>query len=69
MSYATVKKVGGLSVVVSNSVLDTTTTPHVVSNDVLDVATSTHTVFGTTVGLTPVTILQFDLYDNRVFTL
>ena len=69
MSFAVVKKTDGLSVIVNNTVLDTGATPYAVSNDALDTGAGTHTLFGATVPVTPVTILNFKLYDNRIFTI
>lgn len=69
MSYTAVKRANGTSQIASNTILSAGGTPYVVSNDALDASAVPHTVFGSTVALTPVTILQFDLYDNRIFTL
>lgn len=69
MSYTAVKKVGGLSVIVSNTVLDTGAGSHAVSDDALNTAAGTFTIFGVTVPLTPVKILNFKLFDNRIFKL
>jgi hypothetical protein len=69
MSFTVVKKANGLSVIVNNTVLDASGDPHVVSNNVLDADAVDHTLFGATVELTPLTIIQFDLYDNRIFEL
>lgn len=69
MSYTAVKKTDGLSVIASNTLLDTGASPHVVSNDVLDTIPGAHTVFGATVAVTPLTIVEFDLLDNRIFSL
>jgi len=69
MSFAIVKKVGGLSVIVNNTVKDASGNPHVVDDDVLDAAAGTHTIFGVTVEITPLTILNFKLFDNRIFKL
>lgn len=69
MSFTVVKKVGGLSVIVNNTVLDADGDPHIVSDDALDTSAGEHALFGATVELTPLTIIQFDLYDNRIFEL
>lgn len=69
MSFTTVKKVDGLSVIVNNTVWDTVGNPHVVEDDVLDTLGNPHTIFGATVELTPLTILNFKLFDNRIFKL
>lgn len=69
MSFAVVKKTDGLSVIVSNTVIDTGVGSHAVSDDVLDTGLGTHTVFGATVPLTPIKIVEFDLFDNRIFSL
>lgn len=69
MSYTAVKKVGGLSVIVSNTVLDAGASSHAVDDDVLDTGAGANTVFGATVAITPLTILNFKLFDNRIFKL
>lgn len=67
MSYATVLKADGLGIIASNTVLDTGGSPHVVSNDALDAGAAAHTVFGVTVSLSPLNVVKFNLYDNRIF--
>lgn len=69
MSFTIVKKVGGLSVIVNNTVKDASGNPHIVDNDALDVAAGLHIIFGATVEITPLTILNFKLFDNRIFKL
>jgi len=69
MSFAAIKKVDVLSVIVNNTVLDAAGSPHIVEDDVLDTSGNPHTIFGATVALTPLTIVEFELYDNRNFEL
>lgn len=65
MSYASVKKADGSSVIVSNTVLDAGGSPHVVSDDALDTAAGTHTVFSATVPVTAVSIVDFVVLSDR----
>lgn len=69
MSFTTVKKVGGLSVIVNNTIKDVGASLHVVSDDALDTGAGAHTLFGATVAVTPLAILNFKLFDNRIFKL
>ena len=69
MSYTAVKKADGLSVIVSNTLKDAGGGAQVVSNDALDTGAGTYTIFTTTVAVTPLVILNFKLFDNRIFQL
>jgi hypothetical protein len=67
VSYTTILKTDGLSVIASNTVLDAGGSPHVVSNDILDTGAANYTVFGGTVSLSPLNVVKFNLFDNRIF--
>lgn len=69
MSFATVKKLDSTSVIVTNTVKDAGGGSHVVDLNALDTVATPYLIFAATVALTPVIILEFDLFDNRIFTL
>ena len=67
MSFTVVKKADGLSVIVNNTLLDAGAGNQVVSDDVLEAdGITTDTVFGATAPVTPIKILNFKVFDNRI---
>jgi len=69
MSFTVVKKLDGLSVIVTNTVKDANGNSYAVSVNALDTGVGLHALFGATVEITPLTILSFKLFDNRIFKL
>jgi hypothetical protein len=69
MTFTSIKRSTGNSIIVSNSVKTSTGSDVSVSNDVLDSSATPHTIFTDTIAINPVHVTEFALFDNRIFTL
>lgn len=69
MSFTTVKRSDGSSVIVSNLAKDSGGGSHTVADDALNSAGNPVAIFTASVNVNPVKIIQFQLNDRRVFEL
>jgi hypothetical protein len=69
MTFTSIKRSTGSSIIVSNSVKTSAGSDVSVSNDVLDSDGTSHTLFTDTIVINPVHVTEFALFDNRIFTL